>query len=99
MLLTITLVLVAMFALAAFELWLFWWLDERDQRRRGLAQATARPDRARRKPVPKYRSQRRAGRKRKCESCCPDASRRRSPGRRDAPGVHASADMGVFADG
>jgi hypothetical protein len=34
MLLTITLILAAMIAVAALELWLFWRLGERDDRRR-----------------------------------------------------------------
>jgi hypothetical protein len=34
MLLTITLILVAMVLLAALEIWLFWQLGERDDRRR-----------------------------------------------------------------
>ncbi len=44
MLLTIALVLAATIALAALELWLFWRLGERDDRRRlGRADAEERP--------------------------------------------------------
>ena len=35
--LTITLILVAMLAFVALELWFFWWLGERDDARRSRA--------------------------------------------------------------
>jgi hypothetical protein len=40
--LTIVLVLIVFLTLAAAELWLFWWLGEREHSRRGLGQAGGR---------------------------------------------------------
>ncbi len=40
MLLTITLILLAAIALAALEIRLFWWLGERDDRRRARERST-----------------------------------------------------------
>lgn len=53
MLPTIALGLMAMLVLAAVELWLFWWLGERNDRRRGRV-VTHRDDRAPCKPTPKH---------------------------------------------
>jgi hypothetical protein len=39
--LTIALTLIAILALAAAELWLFWWLGERDYSRRRLGHAVS----------------------------------------------------------
>lgn len=53
MLPTIALGLMAMLVLAAVELWLFWWLGERHDRRRRRV-VTHVDDRARRKPTPRH---------------------------------------------
>lgn len=45
--LTITLILVAMIALAALELWFFWWLGERDDARRSRGRLRPRISEAR----------------------------------------------------
>jgi hypothetical protein len=53
MLATIALGLMAMLVLGAVELWLFWWLGERNDRRRSRV-VTHLDDRARCKPTPKH---------------------------------------------
>lgn len=42
MLLTLSLILVVMVSLAALEVWLFWWLGERAERRRSRQRGAAR---------------------------------------------------------